>query len=53
MLTSQLPALPFVAGGSLLLAGAPSGIYWLAPGAILSLAGGVFNAWVLLVEILR
>ncbi len=29
------------------------GLYWLAPGIILSIAAGVSNAWVLLVEILR
>jgi hypothetical protein len=29
------------------------GLYWLAPGIILSMTAGVSNAWVLLVEILR
>jgi hypothetical protein len=53
VMTSQLPTLPFVVGGSLLLAGSPRGLYWLVPGAVLSLAGGVFNAWVLLIEIQR
>ncbi len=51
--SSQLPALSFVVGGGLLLAGSTTGIYWLVPGTILSFAGGVFNAWVLLIEIQR
>ncbi len=42
-----------VVAGLLLLCGSSTGLYWIAAGVILSLIGGVFNAWVLLVEILR
>jgi hypothetical protein len=51
--TAQLPAVPFLLGGALLLGGSANGIYWLAAGALASLGGGVFNAWVLLIEIQR
>ncbi len=47
------PGLAFVACGSLLLAGSTRAIYLLAPGTIVSFASGVFNAWVLLIEIQR
>jgi hypothetical protein len=29
------------------------GLYWLAPTALLGIVGAVYNAWVLLVEIVR
>jgi hypothetical protein len=29
------------------------GLYWLVPTALLGIAGAVYNAWVLLVEIVR
>jgi hypothetical protein len=41
-----------VAGFSLALHGG-GGFYWLAPAAMLGIVGAVYNAWVLLVEILR
>jgi hypothetical protein len=44
---------PVLIGGSYLLAGASGGIYWLAAGIMVTLAATVWNAWVLLVEILR
>lgn len=53
MIQTLLSTLPFCVCGVLLLLGIPSGLYWLAPGCIFSLASGVANAWVLLVEILR
>jgi hypothetical protein len=53
VMLAQMPAVPFVVGGALLAMGSAKGLYWLPVGAILSLAGGVFNAWVLLVEIQR
>ena len=40
-------------GGGLLMLGYPTGLYWIAAGVILTLVSGVWNAWVLLVEILR
>lgn len=50
---TQLGSVPFGIAGILLLRGSPAGLYWLAPGTVFSLAAGVANAWVLLVEILR
>jgi hypothetical protein len=50
---AQLAILPFVVGGISLTVGAFGGLYWLAPGIILSVTVGVSNAWVLLIEILR
>jgi modulator of FtsH protease len=40
-------------GGISLLAGAGGGLAWVVAGVIGALVGGVLNAWVLLVEILR
>jgi hypothetical protein len=50
---NQLPALPFVIAGGLLIAGRSAGVYWIVPGILLSFAAGIFGAWVLLVEIQR
>jgi hypothetical protein len=50
---NQLPPLPFVVSGVLLIAGRSTGVYWIVPGVLLSFAAGVFGAWVLLVEIQR
>jgi modulator of FtsH protease len=41
-----------VAGFSLALHGG-GGFYWLAPAALLGIVGAVYNAWVLLIEIIR
>jgi hypothetical protein len=41
-----------VAGFSLALHSG-GGFYWLAPAALLGTVGAVYNAWVLLVEIVR
>jgi hypothetical protein len=46
-------SLPFIVAGMLLLSGSGAGLHWLAAGVILSLVTGVWNAWVLLIEILR
>ena len=48
-----LGTLPFVVGGISEIAGAGGGLYWVAGGIVLAIAGAVVNAWVLLVEILR
>jgi hypothetical protein len=45
--------LPVIVGGVSLLADTGGGLYWIAPGIVFAIAGGVGNAWVLLVEILR
>jgi hypothetical protein len=50
---AQIQVLPFVVGGIELLAGDAGGAYWVAGGVVATFAGSVFNAWVLLVEILR
>jgi len=44
---------PLVAAGASLLADAGGGLYWTGPALLAGFAGAVFNAWVLLVEILR
>lgn len=53
MVQTQFANIPFCISGILLLRCSPAGLYWLAPGFIFSLVGGVLNAWILLVEILR
>jgi hypothetical protein len=42
-----------VAGALLLTSGTSGGLHWLAAGIIITQVGAVWNAWVLLVEILR
>jgi hypothetical protein len=51
--TNEGFSLPFVIGGALLIAGARTGLYWIAAGDVLSLIAIVLSAWVLLIEILR
>jgi hypothetical protein len=46
-------SLPLVAAGVSLIAGTGGGLYWLVPGIVIALVGGVLNTWVLLVEIMR
>ncbi len=46
-------SLPILAAGASLLAGTGGGLYWLVPGVIVALIGGIINSWVLLVEVLR
>jgi hypothetical protein len=46
-------SLPTAIGGLLLAFGHGAGLSWIAAGVLLSLAAGVVNTWVLLVEILR
>jgi hypothetical protein len=45
--------LPGLIAGISLVAHWGGGIYWLVPTAILGIAGAVYSAWVLLVEIVR
>jgi hypothetical protein len=45
--------LPFLVAGVSLIAGAGGGLVWVAAGIVGAIAGGVMNAWVLLVEIQR
>jgi hypothetical protein len=44
---------PLVLAGATLVAGDGGGLYWTVPALLAGFAGAVFNAWVLLVEILR
>jgi hypothetical protein len=50
---TQLATLPCVVAGFAMLAGSDWALIALAAGFLLSLATAVFNAWVLMVEILR
>lgn len=50
---SAAASLPIVIGGGLLMGGSAGGVYWIAAGIVISLIAGVFNAWVLLIEIMR
>jgi hypothetical protein len=45
--------IPFVIAGISLLAETGGGLYWVLAGIVGAIVGGVANAWVLLVEILR
>ena len=44
---------PVLVGGLYLVTGASHGLYWVAAGVLVTLAATVWNAWVLLIEILR
>ncbi len=48
-----LAAVPFAVAGLSLLVGWGGGLYWVVAGILGAVVGGVVNAWVLLVEILR
>jgi len=50
---NQIPSVPFIITGILLILGHTGGLYWIVPGVLLSFAAGTFGAWVLLVEIQR
>jgi len=49
----QIASLPMAIAGATLIAGTGGGLYWLLPAVICCLVGSMFNAWVLLVEIMR
>lgn len=44
---------PVIIGGIMLVLGFDGGLYWVAAGVLVSLAAGVWNAWILLIEIMR
>ena len=48
-----LGVLPLVLAGASLIAESGGGLYWVLAGIVVAIVGGVANAWVLLVEILR
>jgi hypothetical protein len=53
LLIALCAGLPVLVGGCYLIDGSMSGFYWVAAGVLVTLAGTVWNSWVLLVEILR
>jgi len=50
---NQLSVVPYLFAGALILIKGEDGIYWIAPGIILSFIKAIIDAWVLLVEINR
>jgi hypothetical protein len=52
-LANLAATLPFIVGGILLVLGFGGGFYWAAAGVLISLAVGVWTAWILLIEIMR
>jgi hypothetical protein len=52
-LVSAAATLPLLIGGMLLMLGFTGGLYWAAAGVLISLASGVWSAWILLIEIMR
>jgi hypothetical protein len=53
MASTGVPALACAIAGLSLAVGWGGGLYWLASTALLGIVGAVYNAWVLLVEIVR
>jgi hypothetical protein len=49
----HLATVPPIVGSLLVISGDSNGYYWLASGVTMALVFGMFNSWVLLVEILR
>jgi hypothetical protein len=52
-LVSATAAVPLVIGGILLMFGFSGALYWAAAGVLISLAAGIWTAWILLIEIMR
>jgi hypothetical protein len=50
---STVATIPFVIGGFFLMCGSGVGLYLTAVGIVVCLTAGVWNAWVLLIEIMR
>jgi hypothetical protein len=53
IIAGEAAVLPFAVAGVTLLLHAGGGLYWLLPAVTLANAVGVYNAWVLLIEIVR
>jgi modulator of FtsH protease len=53
LISLTIPGLTLAAGGVSLIAGGGGGLYWLLAATVLAFAAAAFNAWVLLVEIVR
>jgi hypothetical protein len=52
-LTAGPGTVPYLIAGVSLIAEAGGGVYWVLAAILGGIVGGVLNAWVLLVEILR
>jgi hypothetical protein len=50
---TQFATIPFVVAAVALILGRWGGLYWFVPGTLLSFFAGIFDAWVLLIEIQR
>ncbi len=53
ILQQQAATVPAIVSGVSLIASLPGALYWLASGTLASIALAVYNAWILLIEILR
>jgi len=53
VLVTLTAGLPFLAAGVLLFSDSGAGLYWAAAGVIIAIVAGMWNTWILLVEILR
>jgi hypothetical protein len=53
VITAQVATLPAIAGSAFLISGDLAGYYWIAAGLLFTLVFALYNAWVLLIEILR
>jgi hypothetical protein len=53
VISAAMATVPCTIAGISLVAVWGGGLYWLAPAALLGVIGAVYNAWVLLVEIVR
>jgi hypothetical protein len=53
LISSALTLVPGTLGGLSLAVHWGGGFYWLVPATLLGIAGAVYGAWVLLVEIVR
>lgn len=49
----QMATLPLLVAGATLFLGSGGGLYWVVPFTLLSIVAAVFDAWVLLIEIMR
>jgi hypothetical protein len=54
MIVNIVASLPFIVAGAFMMSGGlGSALHWLAAGVIIALVTAVWNAWMLLIEILR
>ena len=53
IIATQVPAVAFVIGSLSVFAGWGGGLFWMVPATLLAFVGAIYNAWILLVEIVR